>query len=543
VIKEKKELSEQDLALFEIMHSTKDFAEFFIPHPPLKAHAWDGKNCLKLRLYQIPLLSFEWNLVDDPRLSKKENFNNRKSLGDIVGRGGRVYGKSMIVLDIDNIQEAILHDGEEHLLIAFDEKHLDPRFEYLADAIQNHKFFNLYTLDSKKESINRSNKQVLLKNGHITYGRIEGSKSPGDGWLGLHPQRKSIEEAQMISSVAFNKQVDTQSELGAVERLSGVPDGRRDTPFHEYINDKSKRVIWYSSNINPYWDDKRKKEAEIKYGGKNSHAYITNVLGEEGDIAFGAWDCDDIRNCMTKGSVKHFEVNKNNYDRFLTLPVSILNLVPDESSEFIIQASDIGKTPSEGGVFSLQKGKWNLLYRITQRGLTHFQQAKVFHYIAHTMRSNIIALDTSEGLGESTADHMINEKETEFLNCDYPKRVMKCNFKTNIVTGYLKNEKGEIVYEDANPVEVKIHTDEFAWIRGMQLFKEQKFILQDDIDIISQFAAEIAVKGQGKTTFSSPIPNHLISMFKVFLLAEWSINKDGKPTQFNKNNFLGCWLS
>jgi hypothetical protein len=346
----------------------------------------------------------------------------------------------------------------------------------------------------------------------------------------------------MISSTAYNKQVDSQSELGAVIRESGVPDGRRDTPFHEHINDKSKNVIWYTSEINPYWDDKRQREAELKYGGKATHAYVTNVLGEEGDIAFGAWDVDDIRSCMSKVNVKHFEINKYNYDQFLVNPVSILNIIPDEATEFIIQASDIGKTPSECGIWSLRKGKWYLLYRITQRGLIHFQQAKVFHYIADIMGSNLLALDTSEGLGESIADHLINEKEPEFKNCNYAKRVQKCYFNTTVITGYKKNEQGEILYEDKKPVEIKTHADEYAWIRGMMLFKENKVILQDDIDLVSQFSAEMAVKGQNKTMFQSPIPNHIISMFKVFCLAEWGLNKGGKPTKLSKSDFLGTWL-
>lgn len=543
MLKEKVELTDEDWALFEIMHSSKDFAEFFIPEPPLKAHDWSGNTHLKLRLYQLPLLSYEFNLVEDDKLSKKENFKRRKALGDLVGRGGRIYGKSMVVIDIDSVQDAILHDGEEHLLVALDLKHLDPRFDFLGDYIQNHPFFSLYTLDSKLDSVNRSKKTVVLKNGHHTFGRIEGTKSPGDGFLGLHPNRKSFEEAQLISMTAFNKQVDTQSELGSVIRSSGVPDGRRDTPFHEDINNKSKRVIWYTSEINPFWDDRRRKDAEIRYGGKNTHAYVTNVLGKEGDIAFGAWDVEDIRSNMTKVNVKHFEVTKDNYDKLLISPVSVINIVPDEKSEFIIQASDIGKSPSECGIFSLRKGKWHLLYRITMRGLVHFQQAKVFHHIADIMRSNIIALDTTEGLGESIAQHLINEKEVEFKNCNYAKRVMPCYFNINLITGYKKNESGEIIFEDKKPVEIKTHSDEYAWIRGMTFFKEQKFVLQDDMDLISQFTAEMAIKGANKTMFTSPIPNHIISMFKVFLLTEWNLNKDKKPTKFHKSDFIGTWLS
>jgi len=266
-------------------------------------------------------------------------------------------------------------------------------------------------------------------------------------------------------------------------------------------------------------------------------------LGEEGDIAFGAWDVEDIRANMTKASVKHFEITKTNYDRFLANPISVANMIPDDLTEFVIQASDIGKSPSECGIFSLRKGKWHLLYRITTRGLVHFQQAKVFHNISEIMRSNIIALDTSEGLGESIADHMINEKEVEFKNREYAKRVVKCYFNTNIVTGWVKDEQGKILFEDKKPVEIKTHSDEHAWIRGMTFFKEKRFVLQDDFDIVSQFSAEMAVKGSKKTLFNSPVPNHIISMFKVFLLAEWNLNKDVKPNKFQKSDFLGTWLT
>lgn len=543
MIKEKRNLSEEDWALVDILYSPKDFCEFFVPEPPRKFYDWDGSSHLKLRLYQLGLLSYEYNLVEDPELSKQEIFDDRKSLGNLVARGGRVYGKSMVVIDLDNLQDAVIHDGEEHLLIAYDDKHLSPRFEALADTIERHKFFSLFKAVSKKDSVNRSKKIIELENGHTTYGRIEGQKAPGDGWLGLHPHRKTIEEAQMITTTAFKKQIDTKAEPGCVERLSGVPDGRRDTPFHDYINNKNKRRIWYTSEVNPFWNEEKQKEKREEYEGINTHGYVTNVLGEEGDIAFGAWDVEDIKANMSSNHVKRFETSANHYDMFLTNPKRVLNIVPDEQSDFIIIASDIGKSPSECGIFSYKRGKWFLIYRITLRGLVHFQQAKIFHYILATMGANYLALDTSEGLGESIADHLINEKEPEFKGYEYPKRLIKCNFKEHVITGYKKDEKGNIIFEDKKPIEIKAHADEYAWIRGMEFFKEQRFFLQDDTDLVSQFAAEEAVKGANKITFQSKIPNHIVSMFKVFLLAEWRLNKDiKKPTKLSKSDFLGCWL-
>ena len=52
-------------------------------------------------MVQIPLLSFEYLIDDDPNLTEKDNFSRKKNAGDIIVLGGRLFGKSWTVEKLD----------------------------------------------------------------------------------------------------------------------------------------------------------------------------------------------------------------------------------------------------------------------------------------------------------------------------------------------------------------------------------------------------------------------------------------------------------
>jgi len=50
-----------------------------------------------VRLGQLPLLSYEYLVDENPELDDKENFKLREGAGNVTCLGGRLFGKTMIV--------------------------------------------------------------------------------------------------------------------------------------------------------------------------------------------------------------------------------------------------------------------------------------------------------------------------------------------------------------------------------------------------------------------------------------------------------------
>jgi hypothetical protein len=544
MLEEKNIVTEEEWALLEILHSPTDFVSFFIPKKEQSPKVWNpegDKFCL--RLYQKSMLAYDFLLVEDDSLTDQENFQQRINLGDGIFIGGRIYGKTLVGIEFDALQEMLVHDGEQHLVYSKDQKHTFPRMEYCANYVENHKFFQLFYLQGKTDTVKRSPEfRIELENGHTTIGVIEGQKNPGEAFQHFHPQRKSADEFQQITSLGYSRQVDSKSELGCVERVGGVPDGRRDTPMHEKINDSElKRFRFrYPSMINPHWSKKREEEATKKYNGRDTHAYKTNVLAEEGDVAFGAWDTEDINICVDPKRIsKTFEISKELYESCREELGRMFVLTKPEWAEEIIQSSDVGIRPSEIGIWARKAQKWHLLYRIRLMGLVYSEQAIVHDYLATFFHSSCIALDTTEGLGDSIAMHLINEKEPCFKGKEYSKRVFRAKFNEKISMGFLKDAEGKFVMQNNERVEIEEHTDEAAWKLGLSMFRDKLLDLPNDEDLRAQFSAELATKGQNKFIFDSPIPNHIVSMCKVFFLAEFV--RHGKLLGDN-SPFLGTWI-
>jgi len=544
MLQEKNTLTNEEWSLFEIINSPIDFVHFFIPKREQSPKTWipEGeKFCL--RLYQKPMLAYDFLLVDDTDLTEQENFNRRINLGDGIFIGGRIYGKTLVGIEFDALQDMISHDGEQHLIYAKDQKHMFPRMEFCARYVENHMFFKLFHLKGKTDTVKRSPSFTIeLENGHTTVGVIEGQKNPGEAFQHFHPQRKSADEFQQITSLGYFRQVDSKSELGAVERVGGVPDGRRDTPMHEKINDPEvKRFRFrYSSMINPYWNKKREEEAIKKYNGRDTHAFKTNVLAEEGDVAFGAWDTEDINACIdTKRIPKIFEISQ---ELFLSYKDNLGQMFVLERplwAQEIIIASDIGIRPSEVIVMARKDKVWHLIYRVRLMGLIYSEQSLVFDYLASFFNASCIAFDATEGLGKSIALHLINEKEPSFLGKEYTKRVLMVGFNEKMSIGYLQDADGKFVMQNGEKVEVEEHVDEATWKFGLSLFRDKLINLPNDEDLRSQFAAELATQGNNKFVFESPIENHIISSFKVFFYAHYMKYGKKLPPQ---NNFLGMWV-
>jgi len=77
----------------------------------------DGKECIRLRLYEIPFLGYDSLIEDDNRLDEKENFRRRIALGTRIIICARKIGKTFIGL-IANILLKLIHYSDKEITMA-----------------------------------------------------------------------------------------------------------------------------------------------------------------------------------------------------------------------------------------------------------------------------------------------------------------------------------------------------------------------------------------------------------------------------------------
>lgn len=85
-------LSEEELDFVETLYNSTAMAEIlFSDYDNLSS--FKGEKLAHLRLGQVPLLSHEYLIAENPKLTEKENFQLKKGAGDIYVMGGRLFGK------------------------------------------------------------------------------------------------------------------------------------------------------------------------------------------------------------------------------------------------------------------------------------------------------------------------------------------------------------------------------------------------------------------------------------------------------------------
>lgn len=186
-----------------------------------------------IRFAQIPMLSFEYLIDEDPNLSKKENFKLKEGAGNIDCFGGRLFGKTHIVETVD-ILLSILHlPNMEVGFTSTDHIHIKGILEEkVIPVLEKHPFFKLFN-----PKFNRSpNYRISCNNGYVLIGinmNLQ-AKQPGSQFFQRHLKRLYLEEASFETEEVFNKRIDAVSEDGCVIRSAGMtnftkysPAGRR----------------------------------------------------------------------------------------------------------------------------------------------------------------------------------------------------------------------------------------------------------------------------------------------------------------------------
>jgi len=253
--------------------------------------------------------------------------------------------------------------------------------------------------------------EIDTLSGHVMYGKnekVEGN-DPGTDFHGLHAKWWAIEEASYLSREGTEKRIDSVHSEGCIERVSGIPDIRIDSPLGEIMaNSKNKPYICNLPQfVRQDFDEETKAEMIEKYNGEFSYGFKLNVLGEVIEGAQGFWDMERLRRMTRYGKtgtkVKFFEIDKKKYHRLDE--VLVIDRVPCQSCYI---SSDIGTTgsPSEIIIVFFDGEKYKYHYNIALYKLTTHEQANVFKWIYDRLGGAFIALDATNSDGRSILDEL-----------------------------------------------------------------------------------------------------------------------------------------
>lgn len=506
-------ITEEQLDFIEGIHNPIALAEILFSDFD-NMGKFDEEHFGHIRLYQESMLSYEYYLDEDPNLSEKENFKLREGCGNIYAFGGRKYGKTIIVEQIDMLDSMVLLQGENVGFSSYDAIHIRGVLEKIVQVLETHPFFDKI-LEPK---INRSpNYHIYLKSGY-TLDSINlnlGSKNPGAQFFQKHLDRLYGEEWSFETEDVHKKRLDAISENGCVERLAGMTNFTKHSPSGRIFDDSHKKpwISNYPQYVSPKWDEEQRAVAIREHGGEGSASFRIFVDGEVVTEGINVFDMDRVKQCYLEDKeIKHFEITKDEFDFFENI---IIVDRPSNATNIYICA-DIGESaPTEIIILAEINKKYRYLYNITLYNLTDKQQYKIFKFIIEKTSANIIAMDTTEGTGRAIF---------RGLNEIYPSdNLCWVSFNEKLDIDFEKDEFGRIVFKDGSPVYKEEFVTDWSIIRLKILLYDKLLELPLDFKFEIQITSVVSmISGKRNIYQCLAEEDHLFSAFRVFTIAQWN---------------------
>lgn len=486
-----------------------------------------------IRLGQFPLMSYEYMIdTQQPNLSKKENFALKEKTGSIICFGGRRFGKSLFVEQVDILISMFLLDGEHVGFSSIDSLHIRGIVEKILQVLKTHSFFKIL-----EAQITRSpNYRVTLKSGFLfeTINMNLSGQAPGNAFFQKHLHRLYIEEASFESEEVYSKRIDAVSEDGCVCRISGMTNFTKYSPAGRMFFDlNNKHLICNMPQvINPKWDAKEQEKALREYAGEQSAGYRVFVKGEVVDEGIAVFDMERVRkNYLYDKQVKTFEVNKDNFASF----EDILVIERPANAEKVYVCADIGETaPTDIIIIYEVNGQYFYTYEVVAYRLDDKQQVKLLRYIIDTLKANVISLDTTDGTGRAIF---------RALGEIYPaENMVYCAFNEKIGVDVDRDERGRVIFEMGRPKMKEEYVSEWSIKRLKLLFYEGKLIVPSNHKLDKQLNSVISTNSGQRTVYNVVSEeDHLLSAFRVFGIATWYTEYSSlvgvRSKKFSK---LGC---
>jgi len=484
-----------------------------------------------VRLYQFPLLSYEYLVDNIPHFSEKENFKLKENSGSIYCFGGRRFGKTLLVEIADLLLSMVHNNGESCGFSSFDAMHIRSILEKVIQVLENHVFFQIF-----EAQINRSpTYRIFLKrNGYCCESinmNLSGENSGGQ-FFQKHLTRLYVEEASFETQKVYEKRLDAISENGCVNRIAGMTNFTKYSPAGKAFYDLTRKslLINYPQYVNPKWGEAEKQRAIREHGGEDSMGYRIFVRGEVVEDGVSAIDMERVRkNYNTKKTIKHIEVSKENFGNF----ENIIIVERPLNSDRLFVCADIGEAITEIVLVSEVNNKYYYLYNITLYNLSDKEQFKIFKYIGEKTSANLIGLDVTDGMGRAIY---------RSLEEVFPKEnLCWVGFNEKIRVEIEKDDKDNVILKDGKPVWKEEYVDSWSVKRLRDLlYEEGKFELPLDYKFDSQLNQVIATQSGNRTLYTCiSAEDHLFAAFRVFGITEWTnyltIVKNIKKKKFFKS--------
>jgi len=472
----------------------------------------EGEQLSHVRLGQLPLLSYEYLIDDNPKLSEKENFRLKKAAGDIYALGGRLFGKTLCVEKLDILLNLINPTSGTKLgFSSYDAIHIRGILEDLIQALEHHPFLRLF-----KAIINRSPNYRIAMKGVLLEGvnmNIAGKK-PGAQFFQKHFTKLWIEEASFETRQVYAQRRDSVSEDGCIFRISGMTNFTKYSPCGQVFYDITKKtfIVNLPQYVNPKWDKNEDAKAVKDFNGRQSINYRIFIKGEVVEEGVSVFDMERIRKSYNEEKIiKTFEINKKNFNNFQDI---IVVERPSNATNVFLFA-DIGESaPSEVGIIFEINKKYRYTYNITIYNLTDKEQFKIFEWLAKQIQANFIALDCTDGTGRA----IFRSLEQVFSKDN----LVWVHFAEKIPVDFETDDNGNKKFKDGKPIYKEEFVVDWSIKHLKDLFYGERMEMPMDYKFDSQMNSVISMQS-GKRVIYECIAqeNHTFQMFQVFSILHW----------------------
>ena len=521
-----KKITEEEILFCESWHNPRCLAESLFSDFD-NFGRFDEKSFSSIRLYQLPMLSDE-PMIDFKAtakyhgLSKKEEFQLRKNVGDMYGYGARLYGKTLISLTIDIALSALYEKGLKSAFWSIDEKRIRGVLSRVEQAMRYHPIYKAFNFICRyKPEIKFFGKKNYweLKGVNI---KLQG-KNPGDQFYQLHVAKMWGDEVSFETETVYQRRRDSGSELGVINRQAGMTNFTKHSPAGKsfFKPQNQKNVLNLPRYVNPFWSKQDKEDALVEFGGEGAPNFRVFVGGEVIADGISEIDMDRVKDCyQTKKRIKRFELKKKQFKNFRNLIV----VERPKNAERIFICADIGESAgTDITIFSEVENKYNYLYNIILYNFKYEEQLELFNWLIEKLQANIIAIDCGDALGRTLCD--------KFEEIYKKENVVRYAGATKINVGFMKDEKGKEILKDGKPVYRQEYMSEWSVSRLKVLLYETRINIPTDYKLHDQL--ENVISTQGKMRKSYPCiagsGDHLYSSFRAFTIAQW-LKKDFNMT-------------
>lgn len=534
-------VTEKDIEFICGLHDPICIKESIYPANLKASHTWAEEDCelYKVRNYQRAWQPYNWLICDDLSLSKEKNLKKKILAGTCMNLGARDIGKSWDFIQADFPIHIFHMPGKESCLISASSGFLKKVTSVLINIYTEHPFFKLLHKSGKKPGINSGeNMEISARTGAVWYGRNEkiNDPEPGEKIQGLHYELVGYEEYSYATSKGEEKRVDSGTSVGEIERFSGIPDIRIDSPMGNiFNNEENKRFICRLPQfVRADWSEEQKEKRAEKYKGESSLAYKLNVKGEKQEGAFGFWDIPKIKEaCLNKSKrIKNIDIDEKktkNLEHHL-----IIDRLPCQQ---IYVCADIGSgaRPTEIIIIFYDGTYYKSVYNITVNIKSSQVQAEVFAYIYKKLGGCFIGID-------ATTDYGIVErlkKDYDFINPDH---VQAYDLRKNVDIEILKDDKtGNVICDKSgNPVIKQMIAIDFAMQRLEELLYNGKVKVPLDNKFFAEFGDFLVIQGKLRRSYDTASNDDLHQAWQIFALTQWDYEWQQLLNQNNRKPNDGC---